>query len=81
MQIGSSNKITEKFIDYGTAIRIESEYKKIIVLAFILKTSLKSGRNGTSIVDFQKYNFAKQKIIREYDKIKIYEIDSTFAII
>ena len=65
MQIGSSNKITKKFIDYETAIRIESEYKKIIVLAFILKTSLKSGRNGTNA--YCCYITNRPNVFQEYD--------------
>lgn len=75
MQIGISNKITQRFIDYAAKIRIESDYKKVLVIGFILKENLKEGKNNTSIIDFNKYNLTKEKFVREYDCMKIIEID------
>ena len=70
MQIGFSNRVEERFIDYANIIRVHSNYNDTWVVAFILRNNLKN-----NIIQLNKIKAENLVNVKEFQSLKIIEIN------
>ena len=75
MQIGFSDAMEERFIDYTNTIKVDSSYKDTWVVSFILKESL--DKNFT--IKLNKVNSQDVISIKNYQSIKLIEINLNYC--
>lgn len=75
MQIGFTDEVEKRFIDYANAIRVDSDYTDTWVVSFIVKESMKS--NNT--IELNKKNSEGVFSEKKYQAIKIIEINLNYC--
>lgn len=76
MQIGFSNKIEQRFIDYANRIRVDSHYSDTWVVSFILKESLD---DDNFKIELKKINSDGAVQTKEFQAIKLIEISLNYC--
>ena len=61
MQIGFSNEIEQRFIDYAYTIRVNSDYQDTWVVSFILKESISNKNNNVQLNKVDSDGVVKMK--------------------
>ena len=76
MQIGFSDEIEKKFIDYANKIRVDSNYQDIWVVSFILKESIDNKNNKVELNKVDKDGVVKMK---DFRLMKLIEINLNYC--
>ena len=76
MQIGFTDDVESRFIDYASVIRVESNFSDTWVVSFILKESINSDNNT---LEFNKKNSEGVVNVKKYQEIKIIEINLNYC--
>ena len=71
MQIGFSDKVEQRFIDYANAVRVYSNYQDTWVISFILKENI----DGNHIIGLNKVNSETLVHVKNLQSIKLIEIN------
>lgn len=71
MQIGFSDKVEQRFIDYANAIRVHLNYPDTWVISFIIKENI----DGNHEINFNKVNSETLVHVKNLQSIKLVEIN------
>jgi len=76
MQIGFSDEIEKRFIDYANKIREDSDYQDTWVVSFILKESISNKNNN---VELNKVNSDGVVKMKDFQLMKLIEINLNYC--
>ena len=76
MQIGFSNEIEQRFIDYANTIRVNSDYQDTWVVSFILKESISNKNINMQLNEVDSDGVVKMK---DFHQIRLFEINLNYC--